>query len=1183
MISPPDHRSSRLRRVAVTGSQLSPWCMIVTTAWLLFGLLAPSALASASAPSAAGPGSSFGGEPLSTSLTTELSRNVTQRVIVVMKSQPTMVRAGTDFNQERTSAIEAAQAPIMSELRQVKATQIESYQLVNSLAATVSPGEERWLGANPLVAEVVPDLTLEGVTPVSTATPEVDNAQSRADAASLKTHVIPGACGQDGAVQLAPEGLALTSTASQTPGQRTARSLGIDGSGVKVAFIADGLDPDSENFLRPNGTSVFDPVNGGGYVDFSGDGPGRLTQGDEAFIDATTIAGQGREVYDLNGFSDQSYPSACNIRLEGVAPGARVLGLDVYGTYEDTTESNFLEAINYAVETADVNVLNESFGSSPFSDVPALEVMDQFDNAAVAAGVVVTVSSGDGGSANTIGSPATDPELISVGASTQLQAYAQINAVGARDFATTGWIDDNVSPISSGGFEESGGTVDLVAPGDQSFASCDASPTYLGCINSLGQSDDIKISGGTSEAAPFVAGAAALVIQAYRRTHAGATPTPALVKQILLSTAIDLGAPATEQGAGLLDSARAVELAESIHTADGSPPAIGQTVLASTSQLNAVAATGQVESWPVTLTNTGARAQSLTLTGRAIGPDTNIQTGQVVLNDATSPKFIDDNGKQDNYELIHFGVPTGQDRLDASIAFQANPSDGVDGRVGLMLIDPTGRLATVFRAGQCHSECWPNPAPTDVGNYANVDVSSPVAGTWTGVIFSQLAADHGTNGTVPWRMATEEFIPFGSVSPSHVSLQPEASKTVIVTATAPASPGDSAGAIIIDSSANSAAMSIPVTLRALVDPATGGHFSGVLTGGNGRTPGPGAEAFYQFRVGQGVSSIMADVSLSNDPADPVGSYLVSPDGDVLGFGQNTLDGVSGRSLTATTIQPAPGLWTLVLDFAEPVVGNEVSQTFSGQVRLDVDPVQATGLPQSASQKLTAGTSVTVPVTVTNAGSAPEAVFIDARLDGDQTTTLAPLDQASGVALPLTGNPPMWLVPTQTSAVSSTSTASAPVMFNMAPFFGTPDVASAANGPGALCADSTSATYVGSDGAVTAGVWYAEPDQCGPYAGPAPAATVSSTMVVRMQPFDTTVTSPTGDLWLEAMGTAGQFSPLTIEPGQSAVIDVTIVPEGPAGTVVSGHLYVDDFMSSVPPDGQMAGDELAALPYAYTIK
>jgi hypothetical protein len=35
--------------------------------------------------------------------------------------------------------------------------------------------------------------------------------------------------------------------------------------------------------------------------------------------------------------------------------------------------------------------------------------------------------------------------------------------------------------------------------------------------------------------------------------------------------------------------------------------------------------------------------------------------------------------------------------------------------------------------------------------------------------------------------------------------------------------------------------------------------------------------------------------------------------------------------------------------------------------------------------------------------------------------------------------------------------------------------------------------------------------------------------------------------------------------------------------VSGTLYVDDLLTDVPPYGQFTGDELAGLPYAYTIK
>jgi len=42
--------------------------------------------------------------------------------------------------------------------------------------------------------------------------------------------------------------------------------------------------------------------------------------------------------------------------------------------------------------------------------------------------------------------------------------------------------------------------------------------------------------------------------------------------------------------------------------------------------------------------------------------------------------------------------------------------------------------------------------------------------------------------------------------------------------------------------------------------------------------------------------------------------------------------------------------------------------------------------------------------------------------------------------------------------------------------------------------------------------------------------------------------------------------------------VTLTPSGPAGIVSSGVLYVDDFNAFA-----QTGDELAAIPYTYTIK
>jgi hypothetical protein len=79
-----------------------------------------------------------------------------------------------------------------------------------------------------------------------------------------------------------------------------------------------------------------------------------------------------------------------------------------------------------------------------------------------------------------------------------------------------------------------------------------------------------------------------------------------------------------------------------------------------------------------------------------------------------------------------------------------------------------------------------------------------------------------------------------------------------------------------------------------------------------------------------------------------------------------------------------------------------------------------------------------------------------------------------------------------------------------------------------------------------------------------------------------VTSPTGDLELASINPSTTASPVTINPGQTVTVNVTITPDAQAGTVVAGTLYVDDFITDVPPYGQQAADEMTGIPYEYTV-
>src|SRR6202012_1510089 len=321
------------------------------------------------------------------------------------KSSPVIVILN---NQSGTAA--TTESPLISQVKAAGGTNVIGYSAVASFAATVSPAEAAALAANPAVASVGPDQKID-VTPAASQVPAAPSGPSTVGSSPASS-----ICGT-AAKPLLPEDL-TTTHANQ------AHTAGITGAGVTVAWIADGLDPNNPDCIRA-GKSIFKD-----YVDFSGDGPDTQTGGEEAFGDASMIAAQGNETYDLSNYVNPAYalPKNCDLKVEGMAPGASLIGLKAGGEFLDT--SAILQSIDYAINNG-ANVINESFGSNVYSDNNSRDAIQMFDDAAVRHGITVTVSTGDAGVSGTQGSPSTDPNVISAGASTDFQSYEQTGYAGA--------------------------------------------------------------------------------------------------------------------------------------------------------------------------------------------------------------------------------------------------------------------------------------------------------------------------------------------------------------------------------------------------------------------------------------------------------------------------------------------------------------------------------------------------------------------------------------------------------------------------------------------------------------------------------------------------------------------------------------------------------------------------------
>jgi hypothetical protein len=1129
---------------------------------LVVAIVVVSAFAGSAAAASAGTSSltvPHGAAPaLSQADIARLTQGALQRSIVIFKNQHADVPFTGATKQARVDDVDADQAGVRSELAQLHAP-VTAFHIVNAAATSITSAEIEHLRANPEVQAVVPDLQRR----FDTATNAPTQTANAAPAAPTPQAICPA---DPNHPILEPEALQVMHVENQ-PGDTTpaAHDL-VDGTGVKVGIIADGLDPNNPDFMRNGASVIFD------YRDFSGFGNGAPTDGREAFLDAGSIASQANETYDLSGFVNPAHPlpPGCNIKIKGIAPGASLAVMNVAGSAPGFFNSQIIQAIEWAVGVDHVNVLNESFGANPVPDTHD-DPVSLADQAAVAAGVTVIASTGDSGPFNNIGSPATSPGIINAGGSTTLRVYRQTSRYGTQ-LVPGGWLNDNITALSSAGTTEFGPrTVDVVAPGDRGWSLCSSDTAqFFGCadIDHGTNPPPIWAAGGTSASAPETSGTAALVIEAYENAHNGAAPSPDLVKRIIVSTATDLGAPADHQGAGLVNALKAVQLAQSIAGAvckgnghgNCTPTGVatGNGVLLDRTSLIATGSAGSSASFQVTVTNQGTGPQTVTPGLFALDPTpTSSDTGHVTLSSA-SPTYIDGEGNTDRYALHTFAVPDGADYLNADIVWDAATTTTAAFET---IFDPLGRVAGYSLLGADHS------------GLGHVEVRQPMAGTWTAVIFTVVNA-FVYNGDVNFSFTTQIFAPTGTVSPSSQTLARGQSGTFTVTA-AFGPPGDLARTLRISTGASDDG-SIPMLLRSLIPlGGNGGSFGGTLTGG-ASTSLFGQRLSYQFDVSRSVPELNVAVHLQ-DPNYNIDGFLVDPNGEPLDvqstavIDNGSLQGF-GNDLQLFEHDPQQGRWTLSLLVLGPIDGTRVSEPYTGSISFAPPPVTATGIPNSPSVKLARGVPVTAQIAVTNSGRVNKDFFVDPRLNGRVLQTLLGSD-TDNVPLPLPLDAqPNWLVPTHTDTLAVVAQGTVPIVMDTSYLTGDPDVLGFPmpnNGSAAILQDPE----------VAPGFFFGLPEAQGPFPDTGVGtASVNLAAVANTNPFDSAVTSDTGDVWAGTVDPTASYTPITLAPGAGGTINVTITPDAPKNTKVRGFIAVDTFNLATD-----SGDEVALIPYSYQVR
>lgn len=349
---------------------------------------------------------------------------------------------------------------------------------------------------------------------------------------------------------------------------------GVFGSNQVIAILDTGLDADGCYFRDPSGawpatnrlgqTNVNWALRKVIAADFlyAGDDPGEVTHWDNQ--------GHGTSVAGHAAGADVAAPTGTN-GYNGMAPGALLVAQDGGFTVIDSCAdlvglgcpvTNFLPALEQAYRHG-ARIHNNSWGDNEDGVFTNLNAYTQASRDLDAMTwshrdfLVVCAAGNSGSTLNTVASPSTAKNSLSVAATLPGSSLESL-----AGFSSRGWSEDGrIKP-------------DVAAPGGHNVFSSwsDGSLATSNCATTGG--------GGTSFASPMVAGLAALVRDYFAQgfyptgqrvsSNAWSNMSAALVKAMLIHASVPMSnavaaPPARDQGWGRVHLARALVFSNSAH------------------------------------------------------------------------------------------------------------------------------------------------------------------------------------------------------------------------------------------------------------------------------------------------------------------------------------------------------------------------------------------------------------------------------------------------------------------------------------------------------------------------------------------------------------------------------------------------------------------------------------------